>query len=72
MLDKSVLSIANNDLYTYRFYNDKAYLPVDVKESDQLFDYVPLAANAQELLNGNVPIYGGTTFDFDKITASTF
>lgn len=69
ILDKAELGIADNDLYTYRFYNDQAYLPISVRESDQLFDWVPLQANAQELLNGNVPIYGGNVFGFDSIVA---
>ena len=61
-LDKSELSIGNNLQYdTYRFFNDKAYPYLSVSESTQLFDYVPLKANTQELLNGNTLIYGGIT-----------
>lgn len=61
-LDKATLLIGDNLQYdAYRFYNDKAYQYLDVSESTQLFDYVPLKANAQELLNGNVIAYGGIT-----------
>jgi hypothetical protein len=47
--------------YEYKFRNNEAYAYVDVAESNQLFDYIPLKANSQELLNGNVLIYGGIT-----------
>lgn len=60
--------VYNNDIYTYRFYNDSSYPLIDVTESNLLFDYVPKKANTQELLNGNVVIYGGITegYDFDE------
>lgn len=45
----------------YYFLNDSSYPYIDVAESDQLFDYVPLKANAQELLNGNIVTYAGIT-----------
>lgn len=60
-VDKASLSIANNSEIDYKFYNTEAYPFVDVYESTQLFDYVPTKANSQELLNGNVLIYGGIT-----------
>ena len=60
-LDKSLLGIADNSVYTYYFANDGSYEYVDIAENDLLFDYVPKKANAQELLNGNVLIYGGIT-----------
>jgi hypothetical protein len=53
--------LPDNSEYEYKFYNTEAYPYVDVSESNQLFDYTPLKANAQELLNGNVLIYGGVT-----------
>jgi len=60
-LDKAALSLADNSPYTYKFYNDSAYDYVDQAESILLFDYVPKKANAQELINGNLLIYGGIT-----------
>jgi len=54
-------SLPNNSEYEYLFYNTEAYPAISVAESNQLFDYVPLKANAQELLNGNTLIYGGIT-----------
>lgn len=61
ILDKSELSISSYDSYIWRFYNNEAYDYVDENESNLLFDYVPYRANTQELLNGNVLIYGGIT-----------
>lgn len=60
-LDKSLLSIADNSIYTYYFINDGSYEYIDAAEDALLFDYVPKKANTQELLNGNVLIYGGIT-----------
>ena len=49
----------NNTVSSYLFYNNTTLIPIDVSELSLLFDYVPLEANAQELLNGNALIYGG-------------
>ena len=60
-LDKAKLSLANDVEVTYNFYNNSSYPYLDLAEANQLFDYVPLKANAQELLNGNIITYGGIT-----------
>jgi len=67
ILDKEELSIPDNDVYIYDFYNNEAYPFVDVKESALQFDYVPDKANTQELLNGNVIIYGGIVEGKDPV-----
>lgn len=59
--DKVLQSIPDNNQIDYKFYNTEAYQYLDIAESNQLFDYIPLKANTQELLNGNVVIYGGIT-----------
>jgi hypothetical protein len=56
----------DNINYSYRFYNDGSYPYIDIQESIQLYDYVPELANAQELANGNVMVYGGITEGYDK------
>jgi hypothetical protein len=53
--------LSDNSNYEYKFYNTGAYPAINVSESNNLFDYVPLKANAQDLLNGNTLIYGGIT-----------
>lgn len=67
-LDKSVENIPNNDIATYLFYNDKAYTYIDINESNQLFDYVPISCGAQALLNGNVLSYGNITEGYPNLT----
>jgi len=67
ILDKDKLSIPDNDVYIWRFYNDEAYVFVDKQESDLLFDRVPDKANCQALLNGNIIAYGGITEGLDPI-----
>ena len=69
-LDKTALSIPNNDIYNFRFYNDGLYNSVDVQESIQLQDYVPRKTNSQTLLNGNVLGYAGILEGYDPVTAN--
>lgn len=67
-IDKAALGLADNDIATFEFYNNQAYTEIDPEDALQLFDLVPLEANSLEMLNGNVPIYGGITEGFDNIT----
>lgn len=67
ILDKAELSIPNNDTYIWAFYNNEAYDYIDEAESILQFDRVPIKANTQELLNGNVIIYGGITEGYDPV-----
>ncbi len=67
-LDKAALSIADDSTYTFDFYNDSAYVTLDVTEAIQLQDLVPDIAKAQELPNGNVLAYGNITEGLDRIT----
>lgn len=67
ILDKSELSISDDTTYIWNFYNNESYNYVDKRESELLFDYVPNKANTQELLNGNVIVYGGITEGYDPI-----
>ena len=67
-LDKAALSIPDNDLYTYTFFNNEVYDTIDPKEATQLYDLVPLEANALEFLNGNVPIYAGIKEGYNPAT----
>lgn len=77
VLDKAVLNIPDDDTYLFRFYNDKAYNYVEtnsvpqLNESILLYDLVPQAAQAQEILNGNTLIYGNITEGYPNITSFT-
>lgn len=65
--DKSTLSIGDDTLYNYNFYNDSSYPYYDIKRSIELYDYVPDKAKAQEMPNGNVLAYGAITEGYDRI-----
>lgn len=73
-LDKAALGIPDDDIYLFRFYNDKQYNFVETNtnplqnESILLFDLVPQAAQAAELLNGNTLIYANITEGYPNIT----
>ena len=69
-LNKEELSIPNNSIYKFLFYNDGSYVLVDQERTTELFDYVPDEANTQELLNGNIPIYGGIKEGYDLVNPS--
>jgi hypothetical protein len=65
-LNKSKQGIADNVTFVYQFYNDGTYPVFDVARRIQLFDDVPLFANAQEMPNGNTLIYGGITEGYNN------
>jgi len=64
-LDKTQLGIVDNSTYSFLFYNDGIYPPIDIQDAIRLYDYVPLLADGQVLGNGNIPIYGGITEGYD-------
>lgn len=64
--DPSV-TILNNNVYSYLFYNSTSLVPIDQAEQVLLYDYVPQKAKAQELLNGNTLVYGGITEGYDNL-----
>ena len=64
--DKEDLGIGDDEVYTYKFYNDGVYTLLDILDATQLQDYVPQVARAQEMLNGNTPIYGAITEGYDS------
>lgn len=66
-IDKSEDLIPDDDIAVFYFYNDKAYNYIDIEESIQLFDWVPLVAVSQEILNGNVPIYANITEGYPNL-----
>ena len=67
VLDKNELSIADNDIISYRFYNNRAYNTIPIDESIQPFDNVPQKAYTQSLPNGNVLDYGAITENYDLV-----
>jgi hypothetical protein len=60
--------IPSNTTYTYRFYNDKALLPIPLREQDLEFDNVPIYAQALEYIYGNRMVSGNCAEQFDLVT----
>ena len=68
-IDKIEDAIPDNDIYTFKFYNDGIYELVDPIETIQLQDFIPRKPNTQELLNGNVLVLGGGIESYNKVVA---
>jgi len=67
ILNKAELGIGDNTTYQYAFYNDKNYIALDTVRSNQLQDFIPLKAKAQELVDGNRLVYGNIEEGFDPV-----
>ena len=67
VLDKDRLNINNNDVTTYKFFNNNTYTYIPLNESIQPFDNIPLIAETQSLPNGNVLDYGAITEGYDLV-----
>jgi len=57
--------IYTNGVYSFVFYNDGLYPPIDAQLTDLEYDRVPDKAEAQELLNGNILAYMNLTEGHD-------
>lgn len=70
-IDKSKITAqaANQLTYTYKFYNNESYVPLDNDGNTgmRLFDNVPLLSDSQELIDGNRMAHGGITEGFDPV-----
>ena len=58
---------SGNNLATFTFYNDGLYESIDVRETDLLFDFVPLKAKTLDIVNGNVLVMGNNTEGYNNI-----
>ncbi len=65
VLDKDELSIADNSIYKYLFFNDGLYPALDPKYTTPTQDFVPNKAGCQTLLRGSVLTYGNITEGLD-------
>ncbi len=66
-LNKEELSIPDNDIYTYRFFNDKGYNYIDPVESVLGYDDVPQTAFTESLANGDVLVYANEKQGYDNL-----
>lgn len=63
----NVRQVNDNITYTYSFYNDEAKQATDKFDLQRLFDYVPLLAGDQEIIDKTRIVYADCTEGFDKI-----
>lgn len=61
----------NDGIYSFIFYNDGLYIPIDTLTTDLEYDRVPKKANSQTGLNGTILAYGGLVEGFDPVTIDT-
>jgi hypothetical protein len=57
--------IPSNSTYTYRFYNDRALVPIPLREQDLEFDNVPIYNKAMEYIYSNRMVWGNYAEQFD-------
>lgn len=61
IFDRDDYNLSPDSSFTFDFYNNGGYNPIDPEQTDLYFDWLPNKANTLELLNGNVLVYGGIT-----------
>jgi len=68
-IDKSLTPPPLTTSLSYNFFNDEVYIPLDNNGNKgmRLFDWMPLTANAQALIDGNRIAYGGITEGYDPV-----
>jgi len=63
------VTTVNTNFY-YRFYNNKTYSNIDLKQSVKPFDDVPLKAKSQEIIDGNRLVYGNVENGRDGVATN--
>lgn len=59
--------IPSNSSFTYRFYNNETLDPIEINESNKLFDRVPRVSEATEYIDGNRIVDANILEDFDLV-----
>lgn len=59
--------IPNNSTYQYAFYNDRALISENQAYARALYDYVPLLAQSQELIDGSRLVYANILEGYDTL-----
>ncbi len=59
--------IPSNSTYTYSFFNDKALLPIPLREQDLEFDNVPIYNKAMEYIYSNRMVWGNYAEQFELV-----
>ena len=63
--------IPNHDTYSFIFKNNKLYTPLSEKQVTRFFDNVPIAAQAQEVIDSRI-VYGNYTQFYDLTDCSGY
>lgn len=66
VLDRAIAT-ATDAPFTYSFYNDQVKIPIEINESNKLFDNLPQLAKAQEFVDGNHLVYGNIVEGYDNV-----
>lgn len=61
-----IIDSTGTGTFTYNFYNNKSKTGADQSDLLRSYDYTPLKARTQELLNGNRLAYGGINEGFNE------
>ena len=61
------VSVGDDLDYTVVFYNDEALQPIDPSDAARVYDFVPLTAKQQDLIEKNRLIYADYTEGFDGV-----
>lgn len=65
--DPKYLYDSATNLCSYAFFNDGLYQPVDIREIDLPYDFVPLKSKCLDIVNGNVLVLANNTEGYDNI-----
>lgn len=66
-INKSELGLSDNSNFTYAFYNDGAYVPIEINESIKLYDNVPKLCATHDLIAGNRIADGNVTEGYNPV-----
>ena len=64
-------NIANNSSLYFIFTGSEPRIPINLQESNKLYDDVPLLAKSQEIIDGNRLAYGNVVNGYDQVTTDT-
>jgi hypothetical protein len=69
-INKATAGAASNSIYRYVFYNNGTYVTEDPTYTVLPYDFVPIQANCQTLLNGSNLAYAGITEGYDYVNSN--
>lgn len=67
--DSATYSFTTLQVLDYKFYNDKPYKGVSEEDITRLYDFVPIKANHQEVVEDSRIIYAGITEGYGNVSS---